>query len=67
MFMTWCHLVIGSVFLMLRGMSIEHIVLQEEDDVEDYCYVAQPKLYRVARYAGPIVLQRGIDNKLRQR
>lgn len=59
--MVVAHLVIVYV---LFGISIQDVVLKEEDDVKDDSDVAQTKLDRVPSYASPVVLQSRVDDQL---
>lgn len=57
-----------TVVLLLfdfAGSSIEDVVLEHEDDIEQYRYVSQPQLDRIARDPRPVVLQARVDEELR--
>lgn len=47
--------------------SIQPVVLQDEDEIKEDADVAQAQLGRVAHDAGPVALQRGVDDELQQR
>lgn len=55
-----------SVVFLLTGLSVQYIVLHDEDQVKEDRNIAKQELGWVARDAAPIVLEARVDDQLEQ-
>lgn len=57
----------GITQLSSSSIPIKPVMLRDEDQIEEDADVAKPKLDRIARDAGPVALQRRVDEQLHER
>ena len=51
----------------MARLTIEAVMLEHEDGIEEDAHIAETQLDRVSRQARPVVLQRRVQDELQQR